>query len=97
VSRFGSLVVVLDQVAGHVRITASKINHAYIRSFTMKKKSRIELAREIIANLRRGMNRPATKQSPSNAAGEVTPYIPMPTPRTNTSARRPRQLQTSHW
>jgi len=62
-----------------------------------KKKSRIELAREIIANLRRGMNRPAAKDSgSSHAALEATPFMPMPMVRTIATSRRPRQLQTSH-
>lgn len=60
----------------------------------MKKKSRRELAREIIANLRRGMGRPpldeAARKQPTEA---VTPFIPMPLVR----SRRTGQLQTSHF
>lgn len=58
---------------------------------TKKKKSKIELAREIIANLRMGMNR-----EPAQAAGtamRVEPFMPMPMA---SPSRRPRQLQTSH-
>jgi hypothetical protein len=57
-----------------------------------KKKSRIEMAREIIANLRRGMNRPLNKAQAANNQLEVTPFTPMNTNR----PKRPNQLQTSH-
>jgi hypothetical protein len=47
--------------------------------------------------LRRGMNRPAAKDSgSSHAALEATPFMPMPMVRTIATSRRPRQLQTSH-
>jgi hypothetical protein len=58
----------------------------------MKKKSRIELAREIIANLRRGMNRPLNNQVARNVQAEATPFTPMQFNR----PKRPSQLQTSH-
>jgi hypothetical protein len=57
----------------------------------MKKKSRIQMAREIIANLRRGMNRPPAAE-PRNNLTEATPFVPMPLVR----PRRSGQLQTSH-
>lgn len=61
--------------------------------FVMKKKSRIELAREIIANLRRGMNRPLNISGSSRLSSvQVTPYAPAPLIRPT----RSRQLQTSH-
>jgi hypothetical protein len=45
----------------------------------LKKKSRIELAREIIANLRRGMNRPLNISGSSrNSNVQVTAYAPAP-------------------
>jgi hypothetical protein len=63
------------------------------RSYPMKmKKSRIELAREIIANLRRGMNRPEASEKKSSAVLTAEPFMPMPSP----PVRRTRQLQTSH-
>jgi hypothetical protein len=55
------------------------------------KKSRKELAREIIAILRRGMNRPLTRETTGKPLAEVTPFIPLPMLRPS----RPRQLQTS--
>jgi hypothetical protein len=58
----------------------------------MKKKSRIELAREIIANLRRGMNRPLNISGSHNSSVPVTPYPAAPLNRST----RSRQLQTSH-
>jgi hypothetical protein len=67
--------------------------------FVMKtKKSRIEVAREIIANLRRGMNRPQVSQSISNSLTEATPFVPAPFTRSMPSFRPKRsgQLQTSH-
>jgi len=80
------------QVAGQAQSTASKIEEN-IGSGTMKlKKSRIELAREIIANLRRGMNRPSMEQKSADKLREAEPFLPMPTPR----GRKSRQLQTSH-
>lgn len=74
----------------------------------MKKKSRRELAREIIANLRRGMNRPPLSASEHAIASELsaserkalpepTPFMPMPFMRsTFVRSRRSGQLQTSH-
>lgn len=59
---------------------------------TKKKKSKIELAREIIANLRRGMNRQPGNQTNGNTLREVEPFTPMPMA---SQSRRPR-LQTSH-
>jgi hypothetical protein len=56
------------------------------------KKSRKELAREIIANLRRGMNRPLTRETTGKPLPEATPFMPQPLLRPS----RPRQLQTSH-
>lgn len=45
----------------------------------LKKKSRIELAREIIANLRRGMNRPLDISGSSRSSKvQVTAYAPAP-------------------
>jgi hypothetical protein len=63
----------------------------------MKKKSRIELAREIIANLRRGMNRPPATQPRDNQT-EAAPVVPMPFVPSMPSvrAKRSNQLQTSH-
>jgi hypothetical protein len=58
----------------------------------MKKKSRKELAREIIAMLRRGMNRQPANESQPKDAPEATPFVPMPMVR----PRRSGQLQTSH-
>jgi hypothetical protein len=58
----------------------------------MKKKSRRELAREIIANLRRGMNRPPLDASQRKDLPEPTPFMPMPLIR----SKRSGQLQTSH-
>jgi hypothetical protein len=58
----------------------------------MKKKSRRELAREIIASLRRGMNLPPTKEAASKDVVKMTPFLPMPFVRNN----RSRQIQTSH-
>jgi len=58
----------------------------------MKKKSRKELAREIIANLRRGMNRPPLGASERKDFPEPTPFMPMPLIR----SKRSGQLQTSH-
>jgi hypothetical protein len=58
-----------------------------------KKKSRIELAREIIANLRRGMNRqPAQPTAQNNLHVEPTPFMPAPMPR---PARNNRPLHAS--
>jgi hypothetical protein len=57
-----------------------------------KKKSRIELAREIIANLRSGMNRPLNNEVARNNQMEATPFTPMQFNR----PKRPNQLQTSH-
>jgi hypothetical protein len=63
----------------------------------MKKKSRRELAREIIANLRRGMNRPPLDASQRKDLPEPTPFMPMPLIRsTLIRSKRSGQLQTSH-
>jgi hypothetical protein len=56
------------------------------------KKSRIELAREIIANLRRGMNRPLNNGQALSSQPEATNFTPIHTNR----SKRPNQLQTSH-
>jgi hypothetical protein len=58
----------------------------------MKKKSRKELAREIIAMLRRGMNREPANESQRKDQPEPTPFVPMPMVRN----KRTGQLQTSH-
>jgi len=58
----------------------------------MKKKSRRELAREIIANLRRGMNRPPLEASERREIPAPEPFMPMPLIR----SKRSGQLQTSH-
>jgi hypothetical protein len=61
----------------------------------MKKKSRRELAREIIANLRLGMNRQPknpTEQAERKDIPAAVPFTPMPFVR----SARPRPLQTSH-
>jgi hypothetical protein len=61
----------------------------------MKKKSRRELAREIIASLRLGMNRPPKNESERKSLPEATPFTPfMPLPLVR--PRRSGQLQTSH-
>jgi siderophore synthetase component len=44
----------------------------------MKKKSRIEMAREIIANLKLGLNRPVATQSMRSSFPQATPFLPMP-------------------
>jgi hypothetical protein len=59
----------------------------------MKKKSRKELAREIIANLRRGMGRPPLDEAARKQTPEATPFMPMPLIR----SKRTGQLQTSHF
>jgi hypothetical protein len=56
-----------------------------------KKKSRIELAREIIANLRRGMNRPLNGGPARNSQPETTPFSPL----NAGGVKRSTQLQTS--
>ncbi|MGD0628731.1 MAG: hypothetical protein ABR987_05235 [Terracidiphilus sp.] len=56
-----------------------------------KKKSRIELAREIIANLRRGMNRPLNDGQARHNLAEAIPFTPLTTNR----SKRSNQLQTS--
>jgi hypothetical protein len=58
----------------------------------MKKKSRRELAREIIANLRMGMNRPPKSEQQHKNPPDAPPFMPMPLVRPG----RPRPLQTSH-
>jgi hypothetical protein len=64
-----------------------------------KKKSRIQLAREIIASLRLGMNRPLATE-PRNSLPEATPFMPMPMPIVRSMpfarSKRSSQLQTSH-
>jgi hypothetical protein len=57
-----------------------------------KKKSRIEMAREIIANLRCGMNRPLNNGQALNSQPEATPFTPIQFNR----PKRSNQLQTSH-
>ena len=59
----------------------------------MMKKSRRELAREIIANLRRGMNRPLVNETLRKPLLEATPFMPLPLVRPS----RTRQLQTAHF
>jgi hypothetical protein len=58
----------------------------------MKKKSRKELAREIIAMLRNGMNRQAATEAPRKDIALQAPFTPMPMVR----SKRTGQLQTSH-
>jgi hypothetical protein len=60
--------------------------------FVMKKKSRIELAREIIANLRSGMNRPLNNTTARNNQPDAEPFTPIHINR----SKGPNQLQTSH-
>ena len=64
-----------------------------------KKKSRIELAREIIAHLRQGMNRPPVTQPTRNSLPEATPFMPSPMPTGHSMpfarSKRSSQLQTS--
>jgi hypothetical protein len=62
-----------------------------------KKKSRLELAREIIANLRMGMNRPANAQPVRNARLEATPFMPVPMTISHPRTKRSHTLQTSHF
>ena len=57
-----------------------------------KKMSRIELAREIIANLRRGMNRPLNNGAARTDQPEATPFTPINSNR----SKQPNRLQTSH-
>jgi hypothetical protein len=57
-----------------------------------KKKSRIELAREIIANLRRGMNRPLNNGTAPSDQQKSTPFTPVNANGSKLSNR----LQTSH-
>jgi hypothetical protein len=72
---------------------STKIQMCIKEFFVMKKKSRIEMAREIIANLRRGMNRPLDINGSSrNSSVAVTPYPAAPLNRST----RTRQFQTSH-
>jgi hypothetical protein len=58
----------------------------------MKKKSRKELAREIIAMLRHGMNRQPATEAPRQETDRQVPFTPMPMVR----SKRTGQLQTSH-
>jgi len=61
-----------------------------------KKKSRIELAREIIANLRLGMNRqPVERNAESSADLEPTPFMPAPMQRPIARPSRNRPLHVS--
>jgi hypothetical protein len=79
----------------HLRLT----HQIFKQELVMKtKKSRIEVAREIIANLRRGMNRPLVSQPISNSLTEVTPFVPAPFTRSMPSFRPKRSghLQTLH-
>jgi hypothetical protein len=55
----------------------------------MKKKSRKELAREIIASLRRGMNLPPSKEAAPKDEVKMTPFLPMPFVRNNRSRPMP--------
>lgn len=60
-----------------------------------KKKSRIELAREIIANLRRGMNRPEAAEPKQALLIEATPFMPLATaPATRPRRSHPQPLQS---
>ena len=59
----------------------------------VKKKSRRELAREIIAHLRQGMNRPSVEGQAPKVFIEATPFLPVPYVRS--SPRRARQLLAS--
>jgi hypothetical protein len=62
----------------------------------MKKKSRIELARDIIANLRRGMNRqPARPVAENNLHIEPTPFTPAPMPRPSRGSSNNRPLHAT--
>ena len=56
-----------------------------------KKKSRIELAREIIANLRQGMNRPQAAEPKRSTLIEATPFMPAAS-----TPVRPRRAHQSH-
>ena len=47
----------------------------------MKKNSRIEMAREIIANLRQEMDRPRLTESVRRGMSETAPPTPMPSAR----------------
>jgi hypothetical protein len=58
----------------------------------MKKKSRKELAREIIANLRRGMGRPPLTEAVHKVRPVATGFMSMPLGR----AEQTGGLQTSH-
>lgn len=66
-----------------------------------KKKSRIQLAREIIAHLRQGMNRPLPTQPMRSSLSEATPFMPSPRPIVRSMpfarSKRSSQLQTSHF
>ena len=57
----------------------------------VKKKSRIQMAREIIANLRREMDRPRLTESVRNGVSGAAPLEAVPAGR----FRRSRQQQTS--
>lgn len=61
------------------------------------KKSRIELAREIIANLRRGMNREPKTESVASQHMEATPFTPAPLAHASARpSRRPLNVSHSH-
>lgn len=60
-----------------------------------KKKSRIQLAREIIANLRLGMHRQPATQLMGISPSEATPFTPQPMPIVR--YKRSNQLQTSRY
>jgi hypothetical protein len=57
----------------------------------MKKKSRIEMAREIIANLRREMDRPRMTESVRNGLSVAAPLAAVP----STRFKRSRAQQSS--
>jgi hypothetical protein len=63
---------------------------------TFKKKSKIELAREIIAGLRRDMQRPA--KPTELRLSEAEPFMPVAMAVSRpTRPHRPRPLETSHF
>jgi hypothetical protein len=59
----------------------------------VKKKSRIQMAREIIANLRREMDRPRLTESVRNGISASVPLIPEPV--THFRPSRPVQASSS--
>jgi hypothetical protein len=63
---------------------------------TGKKKSKIQLAREIIANLRRDMHRPATPKATPLQFIEAEPFMPMPMASSSSNrTHRPRPIQAA--